>query len=58
MNVVIIGLGAIGRMIVDGVAGDESPVRLAGVLAPNRAFTGLRIPPECSASSDLVVQQA
>ena len=38
MNVVIIGLGAIGRMIVDGVAGDESPVRLAGVaVRPARA---------------------
>ncbi len=38
MQTVIIGLGAIGRMIVDGLAGDESPVHLAGVLVrPPRA---------------------
>ncbi len=38
MRAVIIGLGAIGRMIVDGLAGDESPVRLTGVaVRPARA---------------------
>ncbi len=32
MKTVIIGLGAIGRMIVDGLADGDSPVRLAGVV--------------------------
>ncbi|MEC9454973.1 MAG: aspartate dehydrogenase [Pseudomonadota bacterium] len=38
MQTVIIGLGAIGRMIVDRLAGEKSPVRLQGVLVrPARA---------------------
>ncbi len=38
MQTIIIGLGAIGRMIVDGLADNESAARLAGVLVrPQRA---------------------
>jgi aspartate dehydrogenase len=38
MQIVIIGLGAIGRMIVDGLADHETPVRVAGIaVRPARA---------------------
>lgn len=47
MQTVIIGLGAIGRMVVDGLADNESPVRLLGVLVrpPRAAAAREELPP-------------